>query len=323
MIDLETIRLSYKLFLGRDPENEEVVLNIKQNVRTIDELREVFYKSAEFQARMGHILKETPQIRHRHPFNFPSIPVEVNVTEDVLQKMFERIHQEWEFLGEKDPYWSVVTQPHYHLDQFEGHREEFYASGKYSSDIFLAALRRNNINYNHMQTCMEVGCGVGRVTSHLAAHFPKLIAADISKHHIDLATQHLASQNITNVEFMHWSDLYALNNLPQVDCVMTIITLQHNPPPIIAWILKKLLAALKPGGVAYFQIPTYRNGYLFEVERYLHSEAPKSLEMHFIPQFEIFDIINDSGCSCLEVREDTMIGDEDKMLSNTFVVQKN
>lgn len=323
MIDIDQISLAYRLFLGREPETEEVVLNIKQNVQTIDELREVFYKSAEFQARMGHILKETPQIRHRHPFNFPSIPVEVNVTDDVLKQMFERIHQEWEFLGEKDPYWSVVTQPHYHLDQFEGHREEFYASGKYSADIFLAALRRNNINYNHMQTCMEVGCGVGRVTTHLSPHFPKVIATDISMHHIELATQHIASQNITNVEFQHWSNLYLLNSLPQVDCIMSIITLQHNPPPIIAWILKKLFAALKPGGVAYFQVPTYRNGYLFEVERYLHSEPPKSLEMHFIPQFEIFDIINDSGCACIEVREDTMIGDEDKMLSNTFVVQKD
>ncbi len=322
MIDDNLIKLSYQLFLGRLPESEDVFNNIKQNVHSIDELREVFYQSAEFQARMGHILKETPQIRHRHPFNFPRIPVEVRVTDDILKQMFERIHQEWEFLGEKDPYWSVVTQPQYHLDQFEGHREEFYASGNYSADIFLAALRRNNINYNHMQTCLEVGCGVGRVTTHLSPYFPKIIAADISKHHIYLAQKQLNSKNINNVEFQHWSDFYVLNNLPQVDCIMSIITLQHNPPPIIAWILKKLFAALKPGGVAYFQVPTYRNGYLFEVERYLHSEPPKSLEMHFIPQFEIFDIINDSGCSCLEVREDTMIGDEDQMLSNTFVVQK-
>lgn len=318
----ELIRVAYQLFLGRDPENEEVILNLKQNTQTLDQLRETFFKSAEFQARMAELLGQTPQIRHRHPFHHPSIPVEVSISEDKLAQMFERIHQEWEYLGEKDPYWSVVTQPQYHLDQIDSHKDDFYQSGKYTVDIFLATLRRNNINYNHLETCLEIGCGVGRVTPHLATNFPKIIASDISSHHIAIAKNYTSSKDIQNIEFQHWSNLWALESLPKVDCFMTVITLQHNPPPIIAWMLKKLLGALKEGGVAYFQVPTYRNGYLFEVDRYLNSEAPKSLEMHFIPQYEVFSLIEKSGSICLEVREDTMVGDEDKMLSNTFVVQK-
>ena len=322
MLNPEQIILAYKLFLGREPESIDVVNNLSQTTHSIEQLREVFIQSAEFRQRIALILDKPQAIRQRHPYTFPSIPVDVEINNNQLESMFERIHKEWEELGERDPYWSVVTQPHYHLDQFDAHKEQFYSSGNYISEIFLAALRRNNINYNNMNSCLEVGCGVGRVTSFLAKAFPKVIAADISSSHLELARKYLEEQNVTNVDLHHFSNTYALESLPKVDSILSVITLQHNPPPIIAWMLGKLLLALNPGGVAYIQIPTYRNGYLFEVERYLQSEAPKTLEMHFLPQYEIFRIVAESDCICLEIREDGMVGDEDKMLSNTFLIQK-
>jgi hypothetical protein len=54
----------------------------------------------------------------------------------------------------------------------------------------------------------------------------------------------------------------------------------------------------------------------------VNSKAPKKLEMHFLPQQDIFIIVVESDCVCLEIREDGMVGDEDKMLSNTFLIQK-
>jgi hypothetical protein len=107
-----------------------------------------------------------------------------------------------------------------------------------------------------------------------------------------------------------------------VDVIYSIITLQHNPPPVMTWMLSSLLSRLRIGGVAYVQIPTYKNGYLFEAERYLSSEPPDTLEMHYLPQPDIFRLIADANCVCLEVREDGMVADEDKSLSNTFLVQK-
>jgi hypothetical protein len=86
--------------------------------------------------------------------------------------------------------------------------------------------------------------------------------------------------------------------------------------------LSSLLSKLRVGGVAYVQIPTYKNGYLFEAERYLASEPPDTLEMHYLPQSDIFRLIDDADCICLEMREDGMVADEDKVLSNTFLVQK-
>lgn len=318
----EQVTLAYQLFLGRDPENADVVNNLCQTAQTTKQLRDIFLKSPEFIQRMGEVLEKPQAIRHRHPFHLPQIPVETEVSGEALDQMFERIHQEWEHLGATEPYWSVVTQPQYYQAEFASHREQFYTSGKYSADVFLAALRRCGVNPAQLSVCLEVGCGVGRVTWALAAAFNKLIAADISKHHLDLAENYLNAKGVHNVEYQHWQTVHAIRQLPQLDAIFSVITLQHNPPPVMAWMLRELLGKLRPGGVACIQIPTYRNGYMFEGERYLHSPPSKTLEMHYLPQPEVFRIMTEAGCHLLEVREDGMVGAEDQMLSNTFLFQK-
>jgi 2-polyprenyl-3-methyl-5-hydroxy-6-metoxy-1,4-benzoquinol methylase len=323
LITPEQVTLAYQLLLGRDPESADIVNNLCQTVHSISALRENFMRSAEFRQRMGEVLEKNQHVQLRHPFHLPHIPVQSEISDEHMRAMFKRVKHEWEYLGETEPYWSTITQPQYHTDQFEGHRDQFYQSGKYVVDIFMAAMRRSNINPNNIQKLLEVGCAVGRVTQHLAAQFPKVIASDISLPHINIAKAQLSNQNLNNVEFIHWEDPRALYQLPSVDAILSVIVLQHNPPPLTRWILKNLLACLNPGGVAFIQIPTYRNGYLFEVERYLQSPQPNTLEMHFLPQQDIFKVIEDADCVCLEIREDGMVGDESVMLSNTFLIQKH
>lgn len=43
------------------------------------------------------------------------------------------------------------------------------------------------------------------------------------------------------------------------------VVLQHNPPPIVAAILRKMLWRQNPGGLAIFQLPTYRRDYNFKI----------------------------------------------------------
>ena len=61
---------------------------------------------------------------------------------------------------------------------------------------------------------------------------------------------------------------------------------------------------------------------MFDFNRYMNSPNTNEIEMHFLPQFEIFKIIDETNCICTEMREDTMVGDEKNMLSNTFLIQK-
>jgi 2-polyprenyl-3-methyl-5-hydroxy-6-metoxy-1,4-benzoquinol methylase len=323
MITPEEVIYAYKLFLGREPESAEVIAGYCQNVHTLDQLSRTFMSSPEFMRRMGGAL-EKPQVnRHRHPFNMPKIPVETQVSAEVLEQMFKRVQKQWDHLGATEPYWSIVTQPQNQMAQFDQHREQFYASGNGACQTFLASLRRCGINPAQFNTCLEVGSGVGRVTSYLAEAFTKVIATDISGKHLELAKAHLAEQGKQNVELQHWLALDQMGELSLMDIIYSIITLQHNPPPVMAWMLSSLLSKLRVGGVAYLQIPTYKNGYLFEAERYLASKSPDTLEMHYLPQPDIFRLIADASCVCLEVREDGMVADEDTALSITFLVQKN
>jgi len=323
LLTAEEVIFAYRLFLGRDPENQTVVNNLCNTLHSMSQLRDAFIDSSEFRESIAKRLNLTSESWVRHPFTNSFIPVEVEVGDAVLHQMFDRIQDEWVTLGNREPYWSVLTKPEYTVDQFEQYQDEFYASGNSFSYLFLSALRRNGINPNLIESVLDVGCGVGRVTIHLAKNFNRVIGADVSEPHLKIAKAVFEKADINNIELLHWGDMRTLYTLPKVDAVYSIITLQHNPPPVSAWMLKMLLAALRPNGVAYFQLPTYRSGYLFEVERYLNSPPSNHFEMHFLPQREIFKIIESSGCRLLEVREDPLVGDEETMLSNTFLVQKH
>jgi 2-polyprenyl-3-methyl-5-hydroxy-6-metoxy-1,4-benzoquinol methylase len=322
MVTPEEVSYAYKLFLGREPENADVIAGFCQSSQTLEQVSRIFMSSPEFLRRMGSALEKPQANRHRHPFNLPRIPVETQVSSEALEQMFARIHKQWDHLGATEPYWSVVTQPQNYMVGFDQHREHFYTSGNSVCQTFLASLRRCGINPSHLDNCLEVGCGVGRVTNYLAREFSKVIGTDISSKHLELAKTHLTDKDVQNVELQHWHNLDQMCRLPDVDVIVSHITLQHNPPPVMVWMLSKLLLHLRSGGVAFFQIPTYKNGYLFEVERYLASTPTDTLEMHYLPQYEVFKLFALANCNCLEVREDGMLSDDDQVLSNTFLVQK-
>jgi len=322
LITYEDVLYAYRLILGREPENKDVIESYLHTIHSLRDLRSEFIKSPEFVELIGKLLDNPQFVRQRHPFHLPKIPVEVYAGKEILDQMFERLCDTWEGMGFTEPYWSVLTQPQYKIENFIENSQQFYSSSGPLFRNMMSTLNRNGINVSSLDNCLEVGCGVGRMTAHLAGNFNRVIGADVSLQHILKAKSYLDSIKVENVEFIHWQKLDQLNGLANIDFIVSLITLQHNPPPLILKILEKLLSSLNPGGFAFIQIPTYRNGYIFEVERYMQKKSKGEIEMHFLPQSHIFDAIKKTNCSCVEVREDAMVGNEDKMLSNTFLIKK-
>jgi hypothetical protein len=69
--------------------------------------------------------------------------------------------------------------------------------------------------------------------------------------------------------------LIALGDLPAAfepcDAFYSKIVLQHNPPPLIGYLLRTLIRSLRRGGVGVFQVPTFYAGYRFDLHSALQS----------------------------------------------------
>lgn len=124
---------------------------------------------------------------------------------------------------------------------------------------------------------------------------------------------------VTNCKFHLCSD-EPLAALEVCDVFYSRIVFQHNPPPVIHHLIKNALRSLKAGGIAIFQVPTYKPGYRFSLDEWLSSEHKLDMQMHCLPQPVVFSIIAEENGMPMEVREDGSCGGD--FLSQTFIVRK-
>ena len=312
-ITSEVVSWAYRLFLDRDPENEIVVEEKTKTCRSTLELRRVFMRSEEFKSKNAVFATLSG--------HEPPITIDFSVSDDELQKIFTQIQSSWTSLGLDDPYYSVLTRGKFWKKLMSKKRiDEFYESGKQEVDRLFKTLARNSIDHTSLQKCLDFGCGAGRISRWLSEDFETIYAYDVSKNYLEMAKKYLNRQDISNVQFRQLTNIDDLENFPKVDLIYSVIVLQHNPPPIIHRVIVQFMRALNPGGIAFFQLPTYKEGYRFLLEEYLGKESmQEEMEMHALPQNAVFEIVREENGKLLEVVEDfsTSWG-----LSNTFLVQK-
>lgn len=256
-------------------------------------------------------------IRH---LNSPPIRVDVDATPAQLDKLRHRVESTWTKLGGTEPHWSVLTAEKYRSRTIAQTREEFYATGQGNYLQAQRVLARNGVNLAELSTVLDYGCGVGRVSSAFARAGHKVVAADISPNHIEAANAYFREEGLAQVETHRMTKIDDIDTLPEVDLFFTTIVLQHNPPPIIAQVLRKALGRIRQGGYAYFQLQTYRSGYVYDVAADADATTDH-MEMHVLPQRDVFRILDETGFRPLEVHLDGNVphaGFE----SHTFVAER-
>jgi len=313
----EAVVWAYRLFLDREPESEQVIEEHLRKCSSTRELRDNFIYSTEF--RVNNPALHVPVLIGDEP----AMSIEDRCSDDRLQKLFDHVQSTWQELGEIEPHWSVVIADQYRQSNIEDNKDEFYRTGAQHVAELFASLDRNGIDYRQFKSCLDYGCGVGRITRHLAERFEKVNAYDISPSHLRHAEDYLKTQKISNVTFGQMKRVRDIEELAKVDVAFSMLVLQHNPPPVIAFLIEGLIKSLNPGGIAFFQVPTYRLGYSFSVTDYLTHEAPRrEMEMHVLSQRRIFEIAECAGAHVLEVIDDGWTGIRLREVSNTFVIQK-
>ena len=315
--------------LIESPEFIKRVANLKPTEQELIESPEFIERVAKLESVQKRLI-ESPEFRDKYHninklgYHEPKMVIENSYSQEELEIFFAHIQKTWENLGQTEPYWSVITDEQFLDKNIEETKELFYESGKGNIQQIHDSLDRNQIDYSAFKSCLEYGCGLGRVTYWLAENFEKVFGYDISQYHLEIAADYLTSKNLNNVVLNHVKQIEDIQNLPKVDLIYSVIVLQHNPPPIIDLIIREFIKSLNSGGIALFQVPTYRINYQFSIASYLNNEAAnhEEMEMHVLPQQQIFEIVRTEGGKVIEIFEDTWTGLIPKGLSNTFIIQK-
>jgi 2-polyprenyl-3-methyl-5-hydroxy-6-metoxy-1,4-benzoquinol methylase len=308
---------AYKFLLNRLPENTKVV---KPHGETFGEMMDEFCDSIEFKNRLEKIANDLLLSRENN------LEIEYDVAEENFEKILSHIETVWNEYGKNESYWSVLIHDKFKSTNIEKNIEEFYDTGRGTLNWIESILRYcgewESLIGGGGGVCMEYGCGVGRVTMQLASVFDRVIGMDISKEHLKIARERSESLGIKNIDFKKIQTISDIDKIGECDFIFSLIVLQHNPPPIIAAIIKKIFYRIKHNGIAMFQVPVNIDGYSFSTKEYLAKiDNINEMEMHALPQKVILELGRNYSCCPLEIFDDNSTGNI-FMKSQTFVFKK-
>lgn len=182
--------------------------------------------------------------------------------------------KEWKSWGQHDPLWAVASWP----------GKERGGPSPWTSEEFLAVgaadfrdVRRHWEHYGlDRGTCVEIGCGAGRMTAQLASEFPSVVALDISADQIQLAKELLGPRG-SNVTFHQVTSPV----IPLADQTCTAMfsthVFQHFPNfEGVNRYLAEAFRVLMQNGTVCFHLPTpgaHRGSPVSRVRLALHNAA--------------------------------------------------
>jgi SAM-dependent methyltransferase len=125
-------------------------------------------------------------------------------------------------------------------------------------------------------TCVEVGCGFGRMTGLLAERFDRVVAVDVSPRMLEQAREHVRADNVVFLP-VSGTSLEPLESAG-ADVLVCYLVLQHLPSrDVVVAYLREFARVLAPAGRAFVQLPVLGRGLLPRAWR-----AGRGLAMPFV-----------------------------------------
>lgn len=164
---------------------------------------------------------------------------------------------EWKQWGKDDPLWGVSSWAN---KQKGGDSpwtdEEFYALGESDWRDFWRHWQQYGVG---TQSCLEIGCGAGRITRQLARSFDRVYAVDVSEQMIDRAQKAIDG---TNVEFQTIDGLHLPQKDGSVGAIFSTHVLQHlDSPDIGLSYFREFFRVLAADGTIMIHLPLYQFPY--------------------------------------------------------------
>jgi SAM-dependent methyltransferase len=216
----------------------------------------------------------------------------------------KHVQKTYEAYGKDDPMYAVLSREHGKGNKWDP--EAFFATGVEEITEAMQYLDSLRLEVRRGRA-LDFGCGAGRLTQALAGEFEEAVGVDISWSMAESARKF--NQQGDRCSFVvNTEDNLACFEDASFDFIYTNKTLQHNPPEASTRYIAEFFRILRPGGIAYFQIPSGKRhdpgtfgAWLYGLRRGTLKRWWKSLrgkppvELHYVNQGIIEEIIRDSG----------------------------
>ncbi len=164
--------------------------------------------------------------------------------------VFRRFGSSWNDLGRENAFGAILTGEQGRLESWNEAR--FLATGHADAARFVQRLTAI-MPHSPRHRALDFGCGVGRVTQGLAAHFETVIGVDVAASMIRRAGALNTNPRCT----------FVVNRAPHLkrfptgtfSVAYSRLVLQHVRPTFVRRYIPELVRVLAPGGVLMFQLP--------------------------------------------------------------------
>jgi SAM-dependent methyltransferase len=176
---------------------------------------------------------------------------------------FRKLARNWDAFGDADPLFGVLSDPTKFGGQWRV--DDFFASGDAHVKKWLRILREYGATFQP-GTCLDFGCGVGRLTGPLSESFLETVGVDVARSMIAVARRYNKNPRcrfIVNRD----PDLRSINSAT-FDFVHSCLVLQHIPPEFAITYIEEFFRIAKPDGLVVFQLPAERYSEEIITERY-------------------------------------------------------
>jgi len=165
-----------------------------------------------------------------------------------------QLKEDWNKLAAKDALWAILSDPKKKNHKWQ--LEEFFKTGEEEVSNVLKELESLGLKISY-KTCLDFGCGIGRLTQPFGKVFQESIGIDISEKMIAFAKDY---NHRSNCHFFV-SDDKNLSLFPNnhFSFIYSNITFQHIHPSYALVYIRSCLRKLEREGLMIFQITTKYN----------------------------------------------------------------
>ena len=221
------------------------------------------------------------------------------------------LQKQWNSFSREDPLRAILACTEFQDGRWDTAR--FFHSGVVEIDSALQYAESIH-RLDQKKSALDFGCGVGRLTQALAAHFERVCGVDLSPAMIEHARRHNRQGDRCEYILNESGDLRRFPE-DRFDFIYSSLTLQHMPPRFAARYIADFLRVLSPAGLLLFQLPSRRRGPLGWLRSgapallasLMHPFAPRPL-MHGIPKQKVVRLVSRQAGEVLDIAADQSAG---------------